>query len=554
MKNEILLVEDDPSLATSLKRVLTLAGYGVTVATCGEVGRERASEGGFVAVVTDFKLPGLSGLELVKHIHAMNRRTPIILMTAHGTAELAIEAMKWGAYDYLLKPFEMPELIDMIADAVAHSALSADLIEVAGKQTPSSELIGNSGVMQAIYKEIGRVAATSATVLIQGESGTGKELVARAIWQHSSRAKESFVAVNCTSIPETLVESEMFGHERGSFTGAEARRIGRFEQAHKGTIFLDEIGDVTLSTQAKLLRALQEKSIQRVGGREPISIDVRIIAATHRDLKIAIKEKQFREDLFYRLNIVCITVPPLRNRPEDIPELVRYFLRRQSAEMGIDKPSIQNEAMQFLQQQTWYGNVRELESALRRALLVAPGYPITLKDVRRAMLASAGTGAKDEQSLSVLVKENLARVQRGEAVEVYSELIEALERELFAQAMKLAVRQSTPSRALARYLALYFAAKAPETSSSVGKINWSVGTMDLCTVRRLEGRHHWEIKVVFYLHRRCSASLLNFGRFMNTSLSKAGNSSSWLDIPNNYQKLVPINSESARYANYCPLS
>ena len=349
MKNEILLVEDDSSLAASLERVLTLAGYGVTVATCGEVGRERASENRFVAVVTDFKLPGLSGLDLVKQIHAMNGRVPIILMTAHGTAELAIEAIKWGAYDYLLKPFEMPDLLAMIADAVAHSALSADPIEVANKQAPSSALIGNSGVMQAIYKEIGRVAATSATVLIQGESGTGKELVARAIWQHSSRAKQPFVAVNCTSIPETLVESEMFGHERGAFTGAEARRIGRFEQAHKGTIFLDEIGDMTLPTQAKLLRVLQEKSIQRVGGREPISIDVRIIAATHRDLKIAIKEKQFREDLFYRLNVVCITLPPLRNRPEDIPELVRYFLRRQSVEMGIDKPSIQDEAMQFLQ-------------------------------------------------------------------------------------------------------------------------------------------------------------------------------------------------------------
>ena len=246
-------------------------------------------------------------------------------MTAHGTAELAIEAMKWGAYDYLLKPFEMPDLLAMIAEAVAHSALSADPIEIANKQAPSSALIGNSGVMQAIYKEIGRVAATSATVLIQGESGTGKELVARAIWQYSSRAMQPFVAVNCTSIPETLVESEMFGHERGAFTGAEARRIGRFEQAHKGTIFLDEIGDMTLSTQAKLLRVLQERSVQRVGGREPISVDVRIIAATHRDLRIAIKEKQFREDLFYRLNVVCITLPPLRNRPEDIPELVRYF-------------------------------------------------------------------------------------------------------------------------------------------------------------------------------------------------------------------------------------
>ena len=438
MKNEILLVEDDSSLAASLERVLALAGYGVTVATSGGVGRERARENRFVAIVTDFKLPGLSGLDLVKQIHAMNGRVPIILMTAHGTAELAIEAIKWGAYDYLLKPFEMSELLAMIAEAVAHNALSADPVEVSNKQAPSSALIGNSVVMQAIYKEIGRVAATSTTVLIQGESGTGKELVARALWHFSSRAMQPFVAVNCTSIPETLVESEMFGHERGAFTGAEARRIGRFEQAHKGTIFLDEIGDMTLPTQAKLLRVLQEKSLQRVGGREPISIDVRVIAATHRDLKIAITQKQFREDLFYRLNVVCITLPPLRNRPEDIPELVRYFLRQQSAEMGIDKPTVQDEAMQFLQQQPWYGNVRELESALRRALLVTPGYPITLKDVRRAMLTSAGLGEKNEQSLSLLVKENLARAQRGEAFEVYAELVGTLERELFAQAMKLA--------------------------------------------------------------------------------------------------------------------
>jgi DNA-binding NtrC family response regulator len=439
MKNEILLVEDDSSLAESLERVLALSGYGVTLAPCGEVGRQRVSEkrSRFSVVVTDFKLPGLSGLDLVKQIHSTNARVPIILMTAHGTADLAIEAMKWGAYDYLLKPFEMPDLLAMIAEAVAHSALSADPIEIANEHPPAA-LIGNSGVMQAIYKEIGRVAATSATVLIQGESGTGKELVARAIWHYSSRAMQPFVAVNCTSIPETLVESEMFGHERGAFTGADGRRIGRFEQAHKGTIFLDEVGDMTLSTQAKLLRVLQERSVHRVGGREPISVDVRVITATHRDLRIATKEKQFREDLFYRLNVVCITLPPLRNRPEDIPELVRYFLHRQSVEMEIEKPSIQDKAMQFLQDQPWYGNVRELESALRRALLLTPGYPITLKDVRRVMTASAESGAKSERSLSVLVKENLGRAQRGEAVEVYAELVGTLERELFAQAMKLA--------------------------------------------------------------------------------------------------------------------
>jgi DNA-binding NtrC family response regulator len=437
MKNEILLVEDDSSLAASLERVLTLAGYGVTVATSGEVGRQRASENRFAAVVTDFKLPGLSGLDLVKKIHAINGRVPVILMTAHGTADLAIEAIKWGAYDYLLKPFEMSDLLAMIADAVAHNALKADPVEVGNPPPPPSALIGHSGVMQAIYKEIGRVAATSAAVLIQGESGTGKELVARAIWRYSSRSMQPFVAVNCTSMPETLVESEMFGHERGAFTGAEARRIGRFEQAHKGTILLDEIGDMTLPTQAKMLRVLQEKSLQRVGGREAISVDVRVIAATHRDLRSAIREKQFREDLFYRLNVVSITLPPLRNRPEDIPELVHYFLRRQSLEMGVDKPAIQDQAMQFLQQQPWHGNVRELESVLRRALLVAPGYPITLKDVRRAMLTGV-PGEKSQQSLSLLVKENLSRAQRGETAEAYAESVELLERELFAQAMELA--------------------------------------------------------------------------------------------------------------------
>ena len=334
MKNEILLVEDDFSLAGSLERVLSLAGYGVTVAACGEVGRDRASENRFAAVLTDFKLPGLSGLELVKQVHATNRRVPIILMTAHGTAELAIEAIKWGAYDYLLKPFEMPDLLAMIEDAVAHSALSTDPIEITDRRAQSLALIGNSGAMQGIYKEIGRVAATSATVLIQGESGTGKELVARAVWQYSSRAMQPFVAVNCTSIPETLVESEMFGHERGAFTGAERRHIGRFEQAHNGTIFLDEIGDMTLPTQAKLLRVLEEKTFQRVGGREPISIDVRVIAATHLNLKTAIKEKQFREDLYYRLNVVCINSHRCGTVPRIYPSLYVIFCADKAPKWG----------------------------------------------------------------------------------------------------------------------------------------------------------------------------------------------------------------------------
>ena len=437
MKNDILLVEDDASLAASLEQVLSLTGYNVTVATDGEAGLERARAGSFAVVVTDFRLPRLSGLELVKQIYAANQRMPIILMTAHGCAELAIEATKLGAYDYLLKPFEMGDLLAMIADGIAQSASFADPVATCDEQIPST-LVGESGVMQAIYKEIGRVAATSTGVLIQGESGTGKELVARAIWRHSKRAAKPFIAVNCTAIPETLVESEMFGHERGSFTGAEARRVGQFEQAHGGTLFLDEIGDMTLQTQAKLLRVLQERTIRRLGGREAISIDVRVIAATHRDLAAAMREKHFREDLFYRLSVACIRLPPLRDRAEDIPKMVHHFLGLHSAEMGIPTPQIQKEAMEFLQGQPWPGNVRELENAVRRALLVRPGYPIRPSDVHCAMAFGVRATAKQEMSLATLVRENLDRAARGESVGVYAEMLGIMERELFLEAIKLA--------------------------------------------------------------------------------------------------------------------
>jgi two-component system, NtrC family, response regulator len=386
--------------------------------------------------LTDFKLPGLNGLDLVKQIRAANRFVPIVLMTAHGTAELAIEATRWGAYDYLLKPFEMPALLAMIENAVAHYPESKPLEHV-NEQTLSTLLIGNSRPMQVIYKEIGRVAATPATVLIRGESGTGKELVARAIWRHSERASEPFVAVNCTAIPETLVESEMFGHERGAFTGANMRHIGRFERAHGGTIFLDEIGDMPFQTQAKLLRVLQDKIIQRIGGHDPISIDVRIITATHCDLSVAIQENKFREDLFHRLNVICITLPALRERTEDIPELVRHFLRRQSAKMGLETPSIQSDAMEFLRRQPWPGNVRELENVICRTLLITPGYVITLGDVRSVMSSSLAPYENCNHSISTLVKEHLASAANGESSEVYDELVGTLERELFKEAIKL---------------------------------------------------------------------------------------------------------------------
>ncbi|MBI3878235.1 MAG: sigma-54-dependent Fis family transcriptional regulator, partial [Verrucomicrobia bacterium] len=288
----ILLIEDDPGLAKGLESVLDDDGYDVALVPRGDDGLKRATRDEFDVVLTDLRLPGLSGLELVRELHRAKPRLPIVLMTAHGTTETAIEATKFGAFDYLLKPFEMGELLGVVEKAVATSRLMSEVVELGAANPSRDAIVGQSRAMQGIYKEIGRVAAKPVNVLIRGETGTGKELIARALYQHSERANAPFVAINCAAIPETLLESELFGHERGAFTGAEARRIGRFEQAHGGTLFLDEIGDLTPNTQVKLLRVLQEKCIQRLGGKEMIPVDVRIIAATHRDLETAIKEKQ----------------------------------------------------------------------------------------------------------------------------------------------------------------------------------------------------------------------------------------------------------------------
>src|SRR5436189_1953296 len=352
---KILLIEDDASIVGGLKKELQVQGYEVAVAERGDEGLAQAKAQPFHVAMTDLTMPGFSGLELVEQLHASKTKLPIILMTAFGTTETAIEATKLGAYDYLLKPFDMAELLDLTAKAVACNRLMSEPVEMGEARSNQSAIVGNSRAMQAVYKEIGRVAATAVTVLIRGETGTGKELVARAIYQHSGRAAQPFIAVNCAAIPETLLESELFGHDRGAFTGAHARRIGRFEQADHGTIFLDEIGDLSLSTQVNLLRVLQEKYIQRVGGNEKIPVDVRVLAATHRDLETALKANQFREDLFYRLSGVTITLPPLSQRPEDVPDLVKYFMQRSGGEVGVDAPLVQPEDISFTHQQAMHG-------------------------------------------------------------------------------------------------------------------------------------------------------------------------------------------------------
>jgi nitrogen regulation protein NR(I) len=390
--------------------------------------------------LTDLRLPGLGGLELVRQLHETQPRLPVVLMTAHGTIETAIEATKLGAYDYLQKPFEMEALIGVLHRAVDAGRLMREPVTLPDAPAESrTALVGTSRAMQELYKEIGRVAAKPVTVLIRCETGTGKELIARAIYQHSLRAKAPFIAINCAAIPENLLESELFGHERGAFTGADQRRIGRFEQANKGTLFLDEIGDLKANTQVKLLRVLQQQTFQRVGGSEVISVDVRVIAATHRNLEAMIHEGKFREDLFHRLNVVCLQLPPLRERRQDIPVLVRHFLCKYAADFGIECPAISSDSLALLQTDSWSGNVRELENVTRRLLLAARGLSINADSVRQILAArQAEAAAPTGQSFSGLASDLLARAQKGEIQDAHARMLSEAEREILTQAIMLA--------------------------------------------------------------------------------------------------------------------
>jgi nitrogen regulation protein NR(I) len=449
MLPRLLIIEDDSSTATSLQKVLLAEGYTVDLALRGDSGLAQACANAYDLVITDLKLPGLDGLQVVAQLHAAKPRLPIIMMTAHGTTESAIGATKLGAFEYLVKPFEAEELLDVVAPAVAHARRMSEPVELGQALAGREALIGHSRAMQTLYKEIGRIAPTPATVLIQGETGTGKELVARALYQHGHRSDRPFIAINCAAIPETLLESELFGHERGAYTGAQARRIGRFEQAQGGTIFLDEIGDLSPGTQSKLLRVLQERRIRRLGGDETIRVDVRVLAATHRDLEAAIREKEFREDLFYRLSVVVLRVPPLSERAEDIPDLVKFFMYRYAAELGVDSPSIQPEALKWLQTQPWPGNVRELENVVRQALLVARPFPISAEHIQQVLTRTRKPPPVAGQTHAAYIAELLARVERGEEQDAFARMVLDLEPELYSQAIRLA--QGNQARA-ARWL------------------------------------------------------------------------------------------------------
>jgi len=435
----ILLIEDDASLAGNLCDVLKEDGFQVTVCNRGDEGLRRARNDECDVVLTDLRLPGLGGLELVRQLHETQPRLPVVLMTAHGTIETAIEATKLGAYDYLQKPFEMEALIGVLHRALGAARLMREPVSLLDASAGSrTALVGTSRAMHEVCKEVGRVAAKPVTVLIRGETGTGKELIARAIYQHSVRAKAPFIAINCAAIPENLLESELFGHERGAFTGADQRRIGRFEQANLGTLFLDEIGDLPANTQVKLLRVLQQQTFQRVGGSEPISVDVRVIAATHRDLEALMQQGKFREDLFHRLNVVCLQLPPLRERREDVPVLVKHFLRKYAGEFGMESPAISSDAIALLQADSWPGNVRELENVIRRLLLAARGLSINADAVRQTLAARHADAALPGRSFTAFAGDLLARAQKGELQDAHSRMIAEAEREILTQAITLA--------------------------------------------------------------------------------------------------------------------
>jgi DNA-binding NtrC family response regulator len=379
-------------------------------------------------------------------------------MTAKHTTETAIKATKGGAYDYFAKPdvFDLDlsrsswvwisELVNMIKQAAERGIESKRLaakVKLPEDTTTtgsgkSDRMIGKTRAMLDVFKAIGRAATSDITVLIRGETGTGKELAARALYSRSARSAQPFIVVNCAAIPENLLESELFGHEKGAFTNAQARRIGRFEQADHGTIFLDEIGDMSLPLQQKLLRVLQEKTIERVGGKEIIPLDVRVIAATHRNLEWAIQENQFRQDLYFRLNVAVIYLPPLRERREDIPDLVHYFLRKHGAEFGSANPLITADAIQLLQQQEWPGNVRQLRNVVRKALIHARSYAISSNVIQEVFAQMSPPRPEVDQPFAGFVSELLARAKAGELENAQAALTETVDRELYTQAIRQA--------------------------------------------------------------------------------------------------------------------
>jgi DNA-binding NtrC family response regulator len=434
----LLLIDDDPILVAEQVRQAFSPRHRVEVAATGAAGLECVSAGPPDVILLDLRLPDKSGLEVYQRIREIDARIPVIFVTMAKTADTAIEAMKEGAYDYLFKPLDLHQLRRVVGEALEVARLMREpavVAETAPDPDVDGAIVGSCPAMREVYKAIGRVAGQNVPVLITGESGTGKELVARAIYQHGPRAKSPFLALNCAAIPENLLESELFGHEKGAFTGADRRRIGKFEQCHGGTLFLDEIGDMPLPLQAKILRLIHEQSFERVGGNETVQTDVRLIAATHRDLKAWSTEERFRPDLYHRLSVFTINLPPLRERDDDLEMLVQHYLRRFNRELGREIREVTPESLQRLRTYSWPGNIRELQSVLKQALLQASG-AVLLPTFLPELSGGASQTLTDAAAVPDLGLEAFVRQRLGpDAGDLYAETHRELDKFLLAEVL-----------------------------------------------------------------------------------------------------------------------
>jgi len=447
---KLLVVDDDILILDCFRYTFPEDEIGVETASNGSDAIGLFREQSFDLVITDIRLPDLSGLKLLEELHRLDHKVPVILMTGHGTANTAIEAMRSGAFEYLLKPLDLDVLQSVVDRALETSRMTRTpakiATEVDSESTEGDLLVGECPAMQEVYRQIGRVAGQDVTVLILGESGTGKEVVARAIYQYSKRADRPFLAINCAAIPETLLESELFGHEKGSFTGADRKRIGKFEQCDGGTLFMDEIGDMTPLTQTKVLRVLQDQQFERVGGTEMVQTNVRLIAATNRNLTEMMEKETFRSDLYYRLNVYTIRLPPLRERDGDLPLLIQHFLKRFSKELGKIVAEVSPHAMSMLTTYTWPGNLRELQSALKHAVVEATGpvllpefLPETIRGKGKPALSTGGRTLTDSNAESLtetgLVQFIQQRIQSGTET-LYDDIIQRVERIMLLELLK----------------------------------------------------------------------------------------------------------------------
>jgi two-component system nitrogen regulation response regulator GlnG len=436
----ILVADDDDGVRWVLEKGLREAGYDVTAVRDSAAALSSAAAEPYDLIFVDVRMPGLDGLSVLSQLRSSRPDVLVIVMTAHGTMETAIQAMQRGAYDYLAKPFDIDEVLLLAERALTARRLTQ---EVASLRTGLQDvwefgaLIGRHPLMQEVYKAIGRIAGSDVTVLLRGESGTGKEQVARAIHHYSRRAGRPFVAVSCAAIPSTLLESELFGHEKGAFTDARERKLGKFEVAHGGTLFLDEVGDMPPELQTKLLRALQERSFERVGGHEPIRVDVRIVAATNRDLEALIKAGRFRDDLYYRLNVMTVELPPLRERRRDIPLLVDHFLAKYAGELG--SRAVSAEALDRLVGHDWPGNVRELENVVQRAMVLAAGGVIVPEHLPIGPVSAAASVAVDA-TLEDIIERRLLECVRGlrerGSANLYDLVVGLVEKPLFRAVLR----------------------------------------------------------------------------------------------------------------------